>query len=186
MLAPLPASHTYIALLRAINVGGTSVVKMGDVRARLEDLGLGDVRTHLQTGNVVFTTGRSQRERLRDDIAKAVAELVPSGPTVFLLTPAELRRAAEANPFAGSLDGTDLQCVLLFLDGTPTAGARRKLAAQEDDTYAIAVRGSVVYYTYSKATAGRRRTIDFEGILGRRGTARTHRVVAKLIEIADA
>lgn len=180
----MAAPSTYVALLRAINVGGGSPVKMADLRARLEKLGLGDVRTLLQTGNVVFTSRRTQRERLRREIEQAVAELVPRGPQVFLLTPDELRRAANANPFKDAA-GSDRQCILVFLDGKPTAAARRKLQAQVDETYAIAVRGAVVYYTYPKSSAGRRRTIDFEGILGRSGTGRNAGVVAKLVELAD-
>jgi uncharacterized protein (DUF1697 family) len=139
------------------------------------------VRTHLQTGNVVFTTTRRDRDRLHRDIETAVAELVPEHPQVFLLTPAELRRAARANPFDV---GSDHQCVLVFLDATPTAAAKRRLAEQQDETYEIAVKGRVAYYTYAKATAGRRRAIDFEGILGARGTGRTHKVVARLVEMA--
>ncbi|HEX6391312.1 MAG TPA: DUF1697 domain-containing protein [Solirubrobacteraceae bacterium] len=172
---------TWIALLRAINLGPRSRVAMPDLHARLEALGLEDVRTHLQTGNVVFATKRKDRERLRRDIEDAVAELVPERPQIFLLTPAELRRAARANPFEV---GAEQQCVLVFLDAAPAAAAKRKLAEQEDDTYAIAVKGKVVYYTYPKAAGGRRRAIDFERILGVRGTARTHKVVARLVEMA--
>jgi uncharacterized protein (DUF1697 family) len=177
-----PPTRTWIALLRAINlVRKESRVSMADLRARLEKLGLEDVRTHLQTGNVVFEAAGGDRERLRASIEKAVAELVPDGPQVFLLTPAELARAARDNPFDV---GDDHQCNLLFLDAAPSAAAKRKLAEQEDDTYTIAVKGRTVYYTYAKSAAGGRRTIDFEGILGARGTARTHKVVARLVEMA--
>ncbi len=46
----------YVALLRAINVGGSSLMKMADLRARCEALGLQDVSTYIQTGNVLFSS----------------------------------------------------------------------------------------------------------------------------------
>jgi uncharacterized protein (DUF1697 family) len=178
-----PGKHTWIALLRAINlVRKESRLAMADLRACLEGLGLEDVRTHLQTGNAVFTTPRQDRTRLRADIEAAVAELVADRPQVFLLTPAELARAARANPLTVADDD---QCNLVFLDATPTAAAKRRLAEQQDDVYTIAVKGRTVYVTYPNATAGRRRALDIEGILGVRGTARTHKVVARLVAMAE-
>ncbi len=51
-----PSQNIYIALLRAINVGGNAVIKMADLKKRVESLGLSDVSTYIQTGNVLFTS----------------------------------------------------------------------------------------------------------------------------------
>ena len=61
---------------------------------------------------------------------------------------------------------------------------RKRLLGLAGDDYEIAVKGKVVYYAYSKSIAGRRRTIDFEKILGVVGTGRAWKVVDALIDLA--
>jgi uncharacterized protein (DUF1697 family) len=61
------AQAPYVALLRGINVGGRNIVSMADLRAVFEAGGYGRVRTHIQSGNVVFTTD-APPERLEDDL----------------------------------------------------------------------------------------------------------------------
>ncbi len=53
----------YIAFLRAINVGGTTILKMSDLKHMFELFGLGNVETYIQTGNVIFDFGREQGAR---------------------------------------------------------------------------------------------------------------------------
>ncbi|MFJ3892340.1 DUF1697 domain-containing protein [Streptomyces sp. NPDC090083] len=65
---------TYAALLRGINVGGNKKLPMADLRALLEGLGLDGVRTYLQSGQAVFTSGHGDEESLAADIARAVEE----------------------------------------------------------------------------------------------------------------
>ena len=74
----------------------------------------------------------------------------------------------------------------MFLSGKPTPANIARLKAMEDDVYRFAVNGSLLYYSYPKASAGKRRTIPMERILGVRGTARTWKVVEKLAELASA
>ncbi|MCW2968723.1 MAG: hypothetical protein JWM71_2495 [Solirubrobacteraceae bacterium] len=169
--------QTYVALLRAVNVGGTGVIKMADLRARCEKLGFGDVRTHIQTGNVILRSDRT---------AEQVGRLIEDdlGHDAFVLTAAQLRKAAAANPFDVAAD-PDLQCVLVFLSAAPAAAKRRALMEAEAEPYRCAVKGAVFYYAYAKANAAGRKTINFEKLLGLRGTGRSSKVVDKLIELAS-
>jgi uncharacterized protein (DUF1697 family) len=72
----------------------------------------------------------------------------------------------------------------MFLSREPESERVDKLMAQQAPEYRFAVRGPVLYYTYAKEYDGKRRTINFEGILGAEGTARTCKVVRKLVELA--
>lgn len=55
----MPAKRRYVALLRAVNVGGSGIVKMADLRRSFEAFGLEDVTTYIQSGNVIFSTARA-------------------------------------------------------------------------------------------------------------------------------
>ena len=169
-------SRRYVALLRAVNVGGTGVMRMADLRTRCEQLGLEDVSTHIQTGNVLFRSERS---------ATQLATLLERelGHDAFVLTPAQLRKALAANPLSAAGD-TERQCVLVFLSATPSPQRRAALLAAEAPPYRFALEGRVFSYAYAKADAAGRRTIDVEKALGVRGTGRSAKVVQRLIELA--
>lgn len=103
-------TKTYAALLRGINVGGAKKVPMAELRALLTELGHGDVRTHLNSGNAVFTTVLTAPE---DRIARALETAIEKrfGFTVDCLVRdhAYLSAVAEACPFpAAELEGRQL------------------------------------------------------------------------------
>lgn len=165
----------YVALLRAVNVGGTSVMKMADLRERCERLGLQDVSTYIQTGNVLFASGEKAAavtRRLEDEL----------GTRAFVLTPAQLRRAAGNNPLRA--DGW--RSHLMFLEKAPTKAAAGRLMDHQDDDHRFVVKGKVLYHAFPERLAGkRRRSIPFERLLGVKGTARNATVVDRLLELAD-
>jgi uncharacterized protein (DUF1697 family) len=177
--------HRYIALLRGINVGGHAIVKMAEVRRLFESLGLEDVVTYIQSGNVVFSARQADPARLARQLEKTLALVVGSQIKVFVLTPAELKAAAAHNPFAPERRDHEQRCHLLFLSAEPEPARREKLMALAGEEYRFHLGDKVLYYAYdNEYAAGNRRTIDFEKVLGVAGTARTWKVVAKLIELA--
>ena len=148
--------------MRAINVGGTSVIRMADLRARTEALGYEDVETYIQTGNVFLSTP--------DSAARVTAAMEQEfGTRVFVLTPAQLRKAAGANP----LRKRGWRSHLLFCDGRPQA--------PDVEGYRCAAAGRVLYYAFREADAGRRRNVSFEKLAGVTGTARSAKVVDELV-----
>ena len=172
-----------VALLRGINVGGRSVIKMAELRPAFEGLGLKDVRTYIQSGNVVFTSEGSRRG-LAAKIEKGLESKFGFRGRVFLFSADELEEAAANNPFEPERRDKEQYCQLMFLEGEPTAERRDALLAMADDEYRFAIRDKVLYLAYARALAGRRRTIDFEKVLGVAGTARTWKVVNELIRLA--
>ncbi|MGW7514958.1 DUF1697 domain-containing protein [Streptomyces sp. NPDC054796] len=106
---------TYAALLRGINVGGHKKVPMAELRALLGALGWTDVRTYLQSGNAVFTTGDRDPGPL---LERALAERFGFEVRALIRTGEALRATAAACPFpADALDPSKL--LVLFLDGDP-------------------------------------------------------------------
>jgi uncharacterized protein (DUF1697 family) len=174
----------YVALIRAINVGGRSTIAMADLRALVGAAGLDDVTTHIQTGNVLFSAPRTSRATLARRVAKALAGRLGPDVTVFVRTRRDLERVLERCPFDPETDDAVAMRHVMFLDRAPGATQRRALLAKQGDEYRFHVDRDVVYYAYSRAARGNRRSIDFEGLLGARGTGRSIDVVRRLAELA--
>ena len=177
-------SRIYVALIRAVNVGGHSPVKMSDVRKRFEALGLEDVASYIQSGNVVFSTGETNRRRLTRKIESELSALAGHEITVFVLFPEEFKKAAAANPFDPARRDKEQRCHLMFMSAVPAAVRRKALMGMQGKEYRFYVGGKVLYLAYPRKYDGNRRAIDFEKVLGVSGTARSWKVVHKLIEIA--
>lgn len=103
---------THVVLIRGINVGSSKRVKMPDLRARLEQAGYEDVKTYLQSGNVVVRS-----ERPVEAVAKDVAAATGLDVQVMVRTAAQFAKVVEGNPYPQVEDGRTLH--VAFLDGTP-------------------------------------------------------------------
>ncbi|MFJ8135467.1 DUF1697 domain-containing protein [Streptomyces sp. NPDC096013] len=100
---------TYAALLRGINVGGSKKLPMADLRTLLEGLGLDGVRTYLQSGQAVFTSGHGDEESLAADIARAVGKRFGFTVDVVVRDHAYLAAIVADCPFpAAELEGKQL------------------------------------------------------------------------------
>ena len=100
---------TYAALLRGINVGGSKKVPMAELRALMEGLGHDGVRTHLQSGQAVFTAGHGDEESLAAELAQAIQKHFGFAVDVIVRDHAYLRAVAEACPFpAAELEARQL------------------------------------------------------------------------------
>src|SRR5712691_9867075 len=84
---------TWVALLRGVNVGGKNTIPMSELKSSLSSLGLEDVVTYIQSGNVVFRSSAGHT-RVAGDIEQRIAEAFGVSVTVLLRTPAELRTVA--------------------------------------------------------------------------------------------
>jgi uncharacterized protein (DUF1697 family) len=95
---PSRQSSRYVALLRGINVGRAKRIAMADLRALMEGLGFLNVRTLLNSGNVVFDAPGSGREGIAGKIEKAMTESLGVSARVLVITAAELDAIVAANP----------------------------------------------------------------------------------------
>ncbi|MCX5051860.1 MULTISPECIES: DUF1697 domain-containing protein [unclassified Streptomyces] len=100
---------TYAALLRGINVGGRKKLPMAELRQLMEGLGHDGVRTHLQSGQAVFATGRGDEESLAAELAQAIEKQFGFRVDVIVRDHAYLKAVAEACPFpAAELEAKQL------------------------------------------------------------------------------
>ncbi len=110
--------NTLIALLRGINVGGNNKLPMKELTTVLEGLGLRNVKTYIQSGNVVFQSERSDMNDLSGEITAAINKSHGFAPYVLLLDAQAMQAAIAANPFPeGEPEPKSLH--LFFMDATP-------------------------------------------------------------------
>jgi uncharacterized protein (DUF1697 family) len=172
--------QTLVALLRGVNVGGKNKVPMAELKKELADLGLEDVLTYIQSGNVVFRTKNATTAGAQ--IEKRIAEKYGLSVTVVLRTLPELRRIEKANPFSKA-DTSKLH--VMFLADKPKAGAAGQLDLDRSPPDEFAVKGREVYLHLPNGAGRTKLTLDyFERRLGVAGTHRNWNTLLKLIELA--
>jgi uncharacterized protein (DUF1697 family) len=172
------ASKTSVALLRGINLGARNRVAMKDLRALIEELGGENVRTYLQSGNVVFG-GRALTEAA---IAKGIRESLGVDVKVLVRTKAELAKVVRGNPFAKA----DLSTLhVTFLDAAPDKARAKKLAEQTFEPDEFEVTGPEVYLRCPNGYGRSKLSNAFlEKQLGVAGTTRNWKTVTALAELA--
>ncbi|HEX5497157.1 MAG TPA: DUF1697 domain-containing protein [Mycobacteriales bacterium] len=110
-----------VALLRGVNVGRHQRIEMAGLRELLTDLGYGHVRTHLNSGNAVFTNTATAPERAGRDIQDAIAVHLGLTVPVLVRTAAELAAVVAADPLAGIADNPS-RYLVAFLSAAPEPG----------------------------------------------------------------
>lgn len=103
----------YVALLRGINVGGANKVSMAELKTVFEAAGMTDVRTYINSGNVLFSSD-IEREQLRRELEQAIADACGVAPDIQLRTAEELAALVEAIP-AHWTNGEAMKCDVVFL-----------------------------------------------------------------------
>ncbi len=175
---------THIALLRGINVGGKNRLPMAELRALFEELGCADVRTYIQSGNVVFTADSSVAGELPERVEWAIGERFGLGVPVVLRDAAELEEAARANPFLE--EGADEKTLhLMFLRDRPEQARVEALDPERSPPDRFVVRGREVYLCCPNGVARTKLTTGyFDTRLETVSTVRNLRTVHKLLEMA--
>jgi uncharacterized protein (DUF1697 family) len=135
---------THVALIRGINVGRAKRVAMADLRKVVESLGYSDVRTLLNSGNVVFTAPDEAADEVATRIERALAAELGVAARVMVLTAAELAEALAENPLEEV--ATDPSRLLLAVLRSSAERAKLEpLASQDWRPEALALGRRVAY-----------------------------------------
>ena len=176
---------TYIALLRAINVGGRNRVSMADLRNLLANLGFANVRSILQSGNLVFESHVSTTSRLEVHLTQAAKAHLALETEFFVRTAREWRAIVTGNPFPNEAKRDPAHLVVMLLKN---ADDRKHVAALEKaipGREAIRAGGRHIYIVYPDGIGESRLTNTLiEQKLGAQGTARNWNTVLKIASLA--
>jgi uncharacterized protein (DUF1697 family) len=165
----------FIALLRAVNVGGTGKLPMADFRAMCEQAGCAKVRTYITSGNAVFESRRSEAG-VKAALEAHMEEYAGKPVRVLVRTHAEMAAVLKANPFPKAAAN---RTVAIFLDEPPPDDAVKHISGRSSEEIELGVRE--IYVHYGDRMAGSKLKIP----AAKTGTARNMNTVAKLIQLAD-
>ena len=175
--------NTCVALLRGINVGGKNTLPMKDLVTILEDLGCTNVRTYIQSGNVVYRSQKKCSNKTAKEIGSNIMASHGFEPNVMLLDESELDAAVENNPFK-THEGKGLH--FYFLEATPKNPNLAKLTNLKSASEEFRLDGSV-FYLYAPDGIGRSKlAAAVERNMGVAATARNWNTVTRLLSMVGA
>jgi len=166
----------YVALLRAVNVGGTGKLPMADLKAMCVDAGFSCVRTYIASGNVVFTSGLKV-DQARSRLEQRLNAFAGKPVGVIMRTAGEMAEVLKDNPFPKALPN---RTVAIFFDRAPPADTLTSITGHKDEELSLGDRE--VYVHYGDGMASSKLKIP----AARLGTARNMNTIAKLVELAGA
>ena len=177
--------HRYLALLRAINVGGHRIIRMADLKNTFGSLGFDGVVTYIQTGNVFFSCNESDARELEDTIGQAIRDEYGFDVPVMVRTSEELSRIVEQNPFK-DLSEDSRKLFVAFLARQPDDQNVVALTSQSNERESFAVTGDQAFISVDGAFKGKIRFSNnfIEKQLKVKATTRNIKVTRMLAEIS--
>jgi uncharacterized protein (DUF1697 family) len=176
----------HIALLRAVNVGGTAAVKMADLKAMAKDMGFTDVQTVLQSGNLVFRAAGGKDHALESRIEAELEKRFGLKTTVIVRSASAWAELVAGNPFEAEAKADPSHLLVMPLNAEPVAGAETDLQAKIKGREEARVVGDAAYIVYPDGIGRSKLTIAvIERALGVTGTARNWNTVMKLAALAE-
>lgn len=165
---------TFIALLRAVNVGGTGKLPMQELKAMCEVAGFTNVRTYIASGNVVFDSPMTETA-VAKRLAASLDEYAGKPVGVMVRTGPEMAAVLKANPFT---DAAPNLTFAIFLDAPPPADTIDNVRGRQDEELSLGTRE--IYVTYPSGSGPSKLKIPAAAT----GTARNMNTIAKLAEMA--
>jgi uncharacterized protein (DUF1697 family) len=165
----------YIALLRAVNVGGTAKLPMADLRMLCEHSGFARVETYIASGNVVFES-KAAASTVKADLEARLLGYAGKPVGVVLRTAAEMLAVLKANPFP---DGEPKRTYAVFLDRSPPRDALDHVAGRSEEQLHLGDREIYIFYPSGMGRSNLRIPA------AKTGTARNMNTIGKLAEMAS-
>ncbi len=174
---------TYVALLRGINVGGNNPLPMKILVTLFAELGCTNVRTYIQSGNVIFEKTRIDPLRFGERAGSAIKSRCGFQPRVLVIPADTLRQVAAANPFPeAEADAKFLQ--VFFLDRKPDQPDLVAMEQLKKDSETFALVGQAFYLYAPDGIARSKLAARAEQLIGVAATARNWRTVTKLLDMS--
>jgi uncharacterized protein (DUF1697 family) len=165
---------SFVALLRAVNVGGTGKLPMSELKEMCEKLGFESVRTYIASGNVVFTSRKSEAA-IKTALEKQLETYAGKPVGVLVRSAAEMAQVLAANPFPKAAPN---RTMAVFLDHAPPADTMAGVRGRKDEQIKLGRRE--IYIHYGEGMGQSKLVIA----AAKTGTARNMNTVAKLAEMA--
>jgi len=165
---------SFVALLRAVNVGGTGKLPMSDLKTFCEELRFGSVRTYIASGNVVFESRKSEAA-IKAALEKRLEAFAGKPVGALVRTAAEMAQVLADNPFPKAAPN---RTMAVFLDRAPPADALAGIRGQRDEEIRLGRRE--IYIHYGQGMGSSKLIVT----AAKSGTARNMNTVATLARMA--
>ena len=173
----------YVALLRGINVGGNTMIKMSELKAMFEALGFDKVVTYINSGNIAFDAKKTAEDKLVSKIEKAIEAELGKNIQVMVRERSAISGILSDNPFDGAFESHKEMHVLFMRNGMPKDKEKQLLEQQTGDER-FEVRGREIYCHLKLGVAD---SLLGKGYIEKKLkvpiTARNWRTVEKLAEL---
>ena len=175
-----------VSLFRGINVGGNQIVRMDALKALHQTLGLRDVQTYIQSGNVVFSSDGADVTQIQKDIEDAFAQTFGFQVKVMVRTAGEFNVMIANNPFQDQPMRESNRLVAMFLAGHPISTALEDIQQTYTGPEEIHIIGQEAFIYYPEGQGRSKLTNTFlEKKLGTAGTARNWNTVLRLQKMME-
>lgn len=170
---------TYIALFRGINVGGNSILPMKELVAVLESLGVQDIKTYIQSGNVIFRSRAADTASLARKIGAAIRKNHGFEPQVLLLDSVKLNKVIRENPYPEA-EAVPNTLHVNFLSAIPPKSDLKALEKIRAESERFHLAGDVLYLHAPDGIGRSKLAASMERLLGVTMTSRNWNTVRKL------
>ncbi|MDF0715202.1 DUF1697 domain-containing protein [Muricauda sp. 334s03] len=174
--------NTYIALLRGINVSGQKKIKMAELRHVLEDSGLKNVKTYIQSGNIVFDSEQADKKILQEKITATIRQDFGFDVPTLVINGGGVKSILEANPFSDEAEENKLYYVLLKSHPKEELVKQFNTLQFEHEGFHIS---NACVYLFCKNGYGKAKLNNnlIEKKLGVEATTRNQKTMLKLLEM---
>lgn len=170
---------TYISLLRGINVSGQKKIKMEELRKLYENLGFTDVKSYIQSGNLIFQYEEEDIGTIQEKIEKVIQENYEFEVKVLVLTPSDLQEIFNQNPFE------EEQVYFTFLYQEPESIPTEAIEKVLKDSEKYAIQNQVIYFSCPEGYGRTKFSNNFiESKLKVDATTRNLKTVIKLLDLS--
>lgn len=173
---------TWVALLRAVNLGRVNKVSMPVLREALTEAGFTDVRTYVQSGNIVLGSPLRSAAKVGAEVGRVVHERFGVDTPVVMRTGAQLAAVLEWNPFPDAARERAKLVHVVHLTGVPAADKVEALLAADVGPASVAHRGAEVVVDWYDVSGGSAADKAMKK-LGVQGTARNWRTLTALVDL---
>lgn len=173
---------TYVAFLRGINVGGRKIIKMEDLSRMFVSMGFRNVKTYIQSGNVIFETAEINSNVLTKKIEKELHKSLGYEVRVFLRTILEVEDIVQHNPFKGMAANANVGMYVTFLSEEPKSKPELPLVSPQKDVEVFRIRKREAFILCRKIKGRSGFPNNFiEKELGMPATTRNWTTISKII-----
>lgn len=178
--------NRYLALLRGINVGGKNIIAKDDLRRCFEDTGFENVKTYIQSGNVLFRSGSKSIKNLTSRLELALSEAFDYSAQVVVFSHRNYQAELEAAPAHWGSDETQKHNAM-FLLGTNTPQKILEQVPPLVEKYeSVDHADRTLFWSVSREHAGKSAMMKLAGMsIYKQMTVRNHKTTQKLLELFD-